>query len=147
MKQVAPAVRDLARRLLAHEAGESQNREEMAHVAECACTKLRFHLIKVVGLEGFRALLTRALALAKSETPWLSAVQVQADGSLAGLGEAASRQDRDQATKGFGALLTQFLGLLVTFIGEALTLRLVREIWPEALLDDTLAILQEEAEG
>jgi len=33
-------------------------------------------------------------------------------------------------------LLAQLLGLLVTFIGEALTVRLVREVWPKVPLDD-----------
>jgi circadian clock protein KaiC len=34
------------------------------------------------------------------------------------------------------ALLAQLLGLLVAFIGENLTLRLVREVWPKAPLND-----------
>jgi hypothetical protein len=32
------------------------------------------------------------------------------------------------------ALLAQLLGLLVAFIGESLTLRLVREVWPPVTL-------------
>jgi hypothetical protein len=33
------------------------------------------------------------------------------------------------------ALTAHFLELLVTFVGEALTLRLLREAWPDALLN------------
>jgi len=38
----------------------------------------------------------------------------------------------DEAVNGGAVLVTQLLGLLVTFIGQALTLRLVRELWPDA---------------
>ena len=34
------------------------------------------------------------------------------------------------------AIIAHLLGLLVTFIGEPLTLRLVGEAWPDALLDE-----------
>ena len=33
-------------------------------------------------------------------------------------------------------LLTQLLGLLTAFIGQNLTLSIVREVWPNAKLDD-----------
>ena len=33
-------------------------------------------------------------------------------------------------------LVAQLLGLLVAFIGETLTLRLVREVWPKLPLND-----------
>ena len=33
-------------------------------------------------------------------------------------------------------LVAQLLGLLFTFIGESLTLRLLLDVWPEAALDD-----------
>ena len=104
-------------------------------------------MVRLVGLEGFRALLVRALALARAERPWLSAVEVRQDGSLQGLGEAALQRDNAGATEGYAALLAQFLGLLITFVGETLTLRLASEIWPEAPVADTLSRLHEEANG
>jgi hypothetical protein len=33
-------------------------------------------------------------------------------------------------------MLAQLLGLLVAFVGESLTVRLVREVWPKVRLDD-----------
>jgi hypothetical protein len=33
-------------------------------------------------------------------------------------------------------MLAQLLGLLVAFIGENLTLHLVRDVWPKVRLDD-----------
>ena len=35
------------------------------------------------------------------------------------------------------ALLAHFLGLLITFIGEDLTLRILSTVWPELDWDDT----------
>ena len=42
----------------------------------------------------------------------------------------------DEWFEGRVVLLAQLLGLMVAFIGENLTLRLVREVWPKAPLDD-----------
>jgi hypothetical protein len=43
----------------------------------------------------------------------------------------------DETLKGGASLVAQLLGLLVTFIGVALTMRLVRDIWPDAPYDST----------
>ena len=68
--------------------------------------------------------------------PWLRAVQVKADGSLEGLDELEAQVDPDEIFEGCVVLLAQLLGLLVAFIGEDLTLRLVREVWPKLSLND-----------
>jgi hypothetical protein len=96
---------------------------------------LRRPLITLAGVAGFRSLLSRALTLARAEDPNLSAVQVAADGSLKGLDELASRTDKEQARDGGAILIAQLIGLLLTFIGEGLTLRLVQDVWPEAAFD------------
>jgi hypothetical protein len=70
-----------------------------------------------------------------AEAPSLSAVQVAADGSLQGLDELASQTDKEQARDGGAILMAQLIGLLLTFIGEGLTLRLVQDVWPEAAFD------------
>ena len=100
------------------------------------CEKLRAHLATFMGNAGFRALLSCALALAKAEVPWLRAVHVKADGSLEGLEELDAKRNPDELFEGGVVLVAQLLGLLVAFIGEKLTLRLVREVWPEVPLDD-----------
>ena len=136
MKQTTPETRDLAHKLLAQEAGGSVVSETASQMAERSFEKLRLHLTKLVGLAGFQALLSRALALAKAEVPWLEGVRVKADGSLEGLGEAAQQQDAEAAARGSATLLAQLLALLMTFIGEYLTLRLMRDVWPNASLSD-----------
>jgi hypothetical protein len=90
----------------------------------------------VVGVAGFCSLASRALTLAQAETPTLSLVQVTTDGSLQGLCELDPQVDKDQAEEGGAILIAQLLGLLFTFIGIALTLRLVQDVWPDAALGD-----------
>jgi hypothetical protein len=81
-----------------------------------------------VGVDGFQALASRALALAKSESPRLSAVQVTANGGLRGLGEVESRTDSDEDGESGIILIAQLLGLFLAFLGEATTLRLIEDL-------------------
>ncbi len=98
------------------------------------CEKLRGPLGKLMGVDGFRSLLARALALACEQTPWLCALQVQADGSIKGLDELEAKLDSRAITEGEVVLVGQLIALLVIFIGPALTLGLLREIWPKWVL-------------
>jgi hypothetical protein len=121
----------LAQRLLAYEAVAGENSEPAESAAFRVFAKLRLALITLAGLAGFRSLLSRALTLARADAPDLSAVEVAADGSLKGLDELAS-QAQEETQEGGAVLLTQLIGLLLTFIGNDLTLRLVQDVWPEA---------------
>ena len=67
---------------------------------------------------------------------WLSAVRVNADGSLEGLDELDAQIDPDEIFEGCVVLLVQLLELLVAFIGESLALQLVREVWPKVAVYD-----------
>jgi len=100
------------------------------------CEKLRPHLVTLVGKEAFRALLAHALALARAEVATLREVQVKADGTLEMSQEIRAQIHADELFEGGMVLLAQLLGLLVAFIGENLTLGLVRETWPKAPLDN-----------
>ena len=75
--------------------------------------------------------------LARAEVPALQAVQLQPDGSLEGL-DALAADASNGGTEAAVAITAHLLGLLVTFIGEPLTLRLVREAWPDASLDESI---------
>jgi hypothetical protein len=90
----------------------------------------------LMGNGGYRALLSRALALASSEVSRLRAVQVKTDGTLEGLAELHAQLAPEEFFEGSVVLLAQLFGLLVAFIGENLTLRLVNEIWPKVPLID-----------
>jgi hypothetical protein len=127
-----PQTRDLALQLLAYEGVAGNTSESTEFAAFRVCAKLRQPLITLAGVAGFRSLLSRALTLARAEAPSLSAVQIAADGSLEGLGELEPQIDKDQAGEGGAILIAQLIGLLLTFIGAGLTLRLVQDVWPEA---------------
>jgi hypothetical protein len=126
----------MTRSLLAYEAvtGETSVPTESASLRVYA--KLRRPLCALAGVAGFQSLASRALTLARAEAPSLSAVQVTGDGSIQGLGELSPQSDTDHVGEGVAILIAQLLGLLRTFIGEALTLRLVRELWRDAAFDD-----------
>lgn len=130
MSRAAPKMRDFAERLIAYETGKNKSSETKTPAACLVIEKLRPQLATLMGNIGFRALLSRTLALANTEFPWLRAVHVKAEGSLEGLDELGSQVDPDEIFEGCAVLLAQMLGLLVALIGENLTLRLVREVWP-----------------
>ena len=116
------------------EAASQSAAELRAHATVRVLEKLRASLTRFAGAEGVTALLRRALALAVAEVPALRSVTLKADGSIEGLEVAAADAGNSEIGEGNAtvAIAAHLLGLLVTFIGEPLTLRLVREVWPDA---------------
>ena len=129
-------MRRLAKRLIGSETRRYKSSEAKKPTAFHVSEKLRPHLATLVGNEGFRALLSRALALAKAEVAWLRAVNVRVDGTLEGVEAIPAQLDPTEFLEGRTVLLAQLLGLLMAFIGEGLTLRLVREVWPRVPFSD-----------
>jgi hypothetical protein len=130
-------MRDLAERLIAAES-RGEKSPEVPGAISLVVERLRPDLQTLMGSMGFRALLSRALAKASAEYAWLSALHVKSDGSLEGLSqlELESHVTSGTIADGRAALLAQLLGLLTSFIGESVTLRLVRNIWPNVPLGD-----------
>ncbi len=132
MNSATPAIRELARRLIALEAAHGANSTASGRESARACEKLQVPLARLAGAAGYRSLISRAIAVAKAEFPALDPVQVRMDGSLEGLEEIAQK-DVQAGT----SVLIQLLSLLVTFIGEPLTRVLVRDAWPDATVEKT----------
>ena len=135
MSTASPEIQDLARRLLAFEAAHDNSSDARADVAVQVIEELRTHLIRLTGVEGFRSLLSRALTLAKAVVPSLNMVQVSADGSLEGFEGIEQSQEAGTTGQAGIILVAHLLELLVTFIGEPLTLRLVRDKSRDASMD------------
>lgn len=139
MDTLSPSIRDLARRLLAAEAASQSAGELRVPEAVRVFEKLRVSLTRFAGVDGFTALLRRALSLARAEVPAMHSITTKADGSPEGLAEFAA----DAGNSGVGgddaaaAIIAHLLGLLVIFIGEPLMVRLVREAWPDASWDES----------
>jgi hypothetical protein len=120
--------RDLASSLVAREAGASTTSLHTEPATVRVYDRLRRQFSAPVGADAFQVLASRALALARSESRRLSVVQITANGSLSGLGEIESQTDRDVDGEVGVMLIAQLLGLFVTFLGEATTLRLIEEL-------------------
>ena len=113
--------------------------------------KLRQSLGEFAGTAAFQSLASRALAMARSEIPSLRAAQVSADGALNGLGHGLGQGQSefgpqiDLENDGAGeqragdegiVVIARLLGLLLIFLGAPITLRLLRNAWPDARFDD-----------
>jgi hypothetical protein len=131
MEMPSPAMRDLARKLLAASRSAEPGGQEVVLVND----RLRIAMIRFTGADGFATLLRRALALASAESPALRSATVSADGRLEGLVQLAAHSG-SVAHAAEVAITANLLGLLATFMGEKLTLRLVREACPECFPDE-----------
>ena len=136
MGRATPQMRNVAKRLMAHETRENDSSETKNPAVFPVFDRLSPQLATLMGNAGFRGLLSRALALANEEVRWLRAVHVKSDGSLTGLQELQAQLAPEQFFEGRTVLLAQLLGLLVAFIGANLTVRLLSELWPKLSLDD-----------
>jgi hypothetical protein len=138
MSRVTPQMRDFSQSLIAYEAKENHSSGTKASPAFHVFEKLRPYLATIMGSAGFHALLGRALAVARPESAWLRTVQVGADGSLEGFDglPAQGAENPEGMAEGCVILVAQLLGLLVAFIGEDLTLRIVCNVWPKLSLND-----------
>jgi hypothetical protein len=141
----SPATRDLAHSLLSLEAAVDKTSEPVESATLRVYEKLRQNLCALAGVAAFQSIAFRALMQAKSEAPGLWAAQVEADGELQGLGEFDPQPDafepqlgsgKEQTGDGGAILIDHILALLLIFLGEAVTINLLRNAWPGAPFDD-----------
>ena len=120
--------RDLARNIVANEADAGSASQQIEPATVRVYESLRRRLGTPVGPDGFQALASRALSLAKSRSPMLGGVQVTANGALRGLGETEFQRDTDEDREVGIILIAQLLGLFLTLLGEAATVRLIEGV-------------------
>jgi len=136
MSSTLPSVQDVARQLLAGELARAGSPHDDVGQAVQAIERLRVALTRLAGAAGFSSLLSRALTMAKRRVPSLEGLRVGADGSLEGFEEIHQDADAAESTPHGGVvLLSELLGLLVTLVGEPLTLTLVRDVWPDVPME------------
>jgi hypothetical protein len=104
----------------------------LVKAAERALLELGAHLSQLVGSEGYRALLARALQVAATDYPFLASVEPAANppGRLVGLPRRAQRRPPREVHLALAVTLTNLIRVLSTFIGDDLTLRLLSDVWP-----------------
>lgn len=138
----APEMRDLAHRLLTYEADAGNGSERTESPTVRVYERLRYSLVEFVGVSGFQSLAMRALTLTKADAATPDGIRIAQNGSLEGLREIdpQSEIDMDRARDVGILLIAHLLGLLRMFLGEALTLSLLRNAWPGEVLDDGNAV-------
>jgi hypothetical protein len=131
-RQATPQLKNLALRLLALEAKNSPTPAKLAEALEVCCQRLHKRLDTLIGAGGFRALLDRALFLAKKEHPWLKGVGISdyPGCELRALSEAMNGKQPADVKEAFTIILANVIWLLVTFIGEDIAFGLIEEAWP-----------------
>jgi hypothetical protein len=135
-----PALRQLALKALAQRAGSAAGAAALAAAAQRAYDDLAQVSAPLIGQVGVDALTGRTLYLAQRKYRWLVHTREpeQWKGPFAQIVFCLERQDPAVATEAAGAVLTILTGLLVTFIGEPLTARLLRKAWPDAFSDASI---------
>jgi len=119
--------------LLAKELGGEADPASLFGAGERVCQKLSVRLSRRVSPDGSHAILSRTLHLARVEFPFFEGVRAgRAPGmGLEGLDARLHDVDAGEARQGLLVVVRTLLDLLVGFIGEELTLRMVREVWPD----------------
>jgi hypothetical protein len=140
MANLPTGIEQLAAQLLALERPRAESANGQTDHLLQVFEKIRAPLVKLAGSAGFKVLLARAVALASRRDASLLHLRVEIDGALSGLDEVRRASNgshsKDHAWDHGGAIiLAELLGLLVSFVGESLTLTLVREAWPDASKD------------
>jgi hypothetical protein len=118
---------DVARRLWTRAIGEAGGPAEIAAASDRMGAQLRAGLGRWIGTDGYRALLDRAVVLARVKHPALA--------DISGLGgdesatEAAVRtHGADKTAAGLVAIVAALIELLGRIIGEEMSVRLVEQI-------------------
>ena len=129
--------RDLARRLLDHERGGRDTPVELVPAMEGAFRRLYEHMHNLIGQAGIQALLARAAHLTRTEARWIESITIHVEPilTLTGLAERVESEGAAEVFEGLELLLANIIGLLCTFIGDSLTMLLIRRIWPEVALE------------
>jgi len=127
-----------AQRLLATEGSSGASAPACAAAAERVYDKLAGQLAPLLGIAGVRAMFVRSAKLARAELASL----VEGAAGLEGVCEDATKLraflqalEPTAATRTAAVLFGTFLELIITFIGDRLTVQVLRGAWPA--IDET----------
>ena len=126
MTQNPSPATEVARRLWARATDGSDSPEEVVAAAERMCIQLRAGLGRWIGAMGYRALLDRALVLARAEHAALGSLSCYG-GDEAMLTAAVRTYGATEVAAGMVALVSRLAELLGRIIGDEMALRLVEQ--------------------
>jgi hypothetical protein len=119
---------DRARRLLASEGDSGSSAADCAAAAWRVYEKLNARLAPLLGSAGVQALFARSAKLAQAE--FVSLAEVATPEGMKKLGTRLQALAPADATEVAATLFGTFLDLMTTFIGERLTVLVLRSAWP-----------------
>jgi hypothetical protein len=122
-----------AKRLLAHEGNSGSSSAECAAAAWRLYEKLNARLAPLLGSAGVQALFVRSAKLAQAEVGSLA--EVATPEGMNKLGAVLQALDPAGAIEVAATLFGTFFELMTTFIGERLTVLVLRSAWPT--IEDT----------
>lgn len=125
MTQRSAIATEAARRLWARN-GKVTAPEGVAAEVERVCAHLDAGLVRWIGSEGYRALLDRALGLARAEHPALNNVSCR-PGEQPAVTAAVRAHGAAEMAAGIVALLATLIELLGRVIGEELVVQLLEQ--------------------
>ena len=130
--EVSPSasVREVAQKLVSEQGRRTGNGNSLL-----LNEQLRSSLVRFAGMDGFASLLRRAIVLSSTTIPALRHAKVGTAGQLEGL-DRTFTEDRVLSREASIVVTSQLLELLVSFIGESLTRRLVEDACREPSPDE-----------
>ncbi len=119
--------RELTRRLVAREAAQNEAPDGVALAARAASERACRALSRSLGINGFNALLTRALAQTRTDHALLMEIRVgrNSEPILGGVPEIVHAYGAPAVAAGLEAVLETMLALLGRLIGEDMVAQLV----------------------
>jgi hypothetical protein len=128
MERTSTAQVERAKRLLALEGDSGNSSAECAAAAWKLYEKLNARLTPLLGSAGVQALFVRSAKLAQAE--FASLAEVATPDGMKKLGAVLQALEPAEANEVAGTLFSTFLELMTTFIGERLTVLILRSAWP-----------------
>jgi len=126
MTQRSAAATEVARHLWERVVGDSNTPEDVAVAATRMCTELRVGLTRWVGAMGYRALIDRALLLARAEHPALGSLSCHGEAEPVTTAAVRAHSAAEVAT-GMVALVATLIDLLSRIVGEEMAVELVNQ--------------------
>ena len=126
MTQRSAGATEVARGLWQRAVGDSTTPDDVAVAATRMCTELRAGLSRWVGGMGYRALIDRALLLARAEHPALGSLSCHGGDEPVTTAGVRAHSAAEVAT-GMVALVATLIDLLSRIVGEEMAVELVSQ--------------------
>ena len=127
------------RRILVREAGTGADASAVAAAARRLCERFAYQLTPLLGDAGVTAVYARSLQLVQQQLHGLAPVEASGrhDGPFTLTQHFLEHQEPSVAAEAAVALLTTITELMASFIGDHLTVGLLRQAWPHDFADYT----------